>query len=271
MFLVHLLLPHHSNNHRPTVLHNPSLLVLLFIILFFGLLTSLIKVKAPGVLGIATDITIEKLVDLTNDERLKNGLDPLSLDPELSKAAQEKAKDMFYQNYWAHNSPDGKTPWIFIRDSGYQYIYAGENLARDFTNAKGVFKAWIASPGHRDNILSSNYQDIGFAVVNGKLNGEETTLVVQLFGSRKVGTIASVSIKQEIKAQSTINPLVDSKLITRNASVSILGFLIAVLAVDLVIANRKRLARLTGHNLDHIIFLGSLALVIVIEKRGLIL
>jgi len=74
----------------------------------------------------------------------------------------------------------------FIKSSGYTYALAGENLAKNFTDSGGVVNAWMASPTHRDNILKSGYRDVGFAIVNGVLNGEETTLVVQMFGSATV-------------------------------------------------------------------------------------
>src|SRR3990172_3890597 len=95
----------------------------------------------------------------------------------------KKAQDMLDYGYWAHNSPTGKSPWVFIRSSGYNYVYAGENLARGFATADSVMKAWMASPDHRANVLSANYEDVGFAVKLGKLNGEETVLIVEELGS----------------------------------------------------------------------------------------
>lgn len=270
-FIIHLFLPHNSNNHRPRVLHNASLLILIFFLLIFGFSLSIIEKKVPSVLGLTTEITLSELVELTNKERIENELQPLFLDEQLSLAAQEKANDMFSQNYWAHSAPNGRTPWSFITGSGYQYIYAGENLARDFSKTDGVLSAWMASPGHRANILSSNYQDIGFAVVNGKLNGRETTLVVQLFGTKKGGMQELSQAKVLNQQVSFQRPLVDSRFFTRNISVSILGFLIAVLIFDMAVAHRKRLVRLVGHNLDHIIFLGSLIPTIIMGKGGAII
>ena len=121
------------------------------------------------------------------------------------------------------------------------------------------------------NILSSNYRDIGFAVINGKLNGRETTLVVQLFGTRK-GGVQELSQAKVFSAQTSFQkPLIDSRFFTRNISVSILGFLIAVLIFDMVVAHRKRLVRLVGHNPDHIIFLGSLIPTIIMSRGGAII
>jgi len=182
-FLRHVFLPHHTNNHRPKALHEDALFayVLLFAVLNLGI--RVMYRQFPQVLGYATDIHVEQLLSLTNTKREASGLPTLTINSQLSQAAAKKAQDMFSNGYWAHMSPNGRSPWDFIVESGYRYSVAGENLAKNFSNSQGVVDAWMASPTHRDNILKSNYRDIGFAVVNGVLNGEETTLVVQMFGS----------------------------------------------------------------------------------------
>lgn len=184
-YLQHLFLPHHTNNHRPKALHLDSFLLYITFFLFLQFGLSFLKNNFPNIWGVATDINVERLLVSTNQKRTEAGLAPLNLDPTLSQAAAGKAQDMFGKNYWAHNSPDGLTPWVFIKGAGYNYLYAGENLAKNFTDSDGVVSAWIASSTHRENILNPKYQDIGFAVVNGRLNGEETTLVVQLFGVKQ--------------------------------------------------------------------------------------
>ena len=85
-----------------------------------------------NVLGFATDISTDKLFQLTNELRQKNNLPSLSLNSSLSLAAQKKAENMFQENYWSHYSPTGKTPWDFILGANYKYEYAGENLAKTF-------------------------------------------------------------------------------------------------------------------------------------------
>ena len=184
LFFKNLFVPHEGNNYKGKFLHHTTLLSIVF---FFVLSTFLLKTlnsSYPQVLGISTDITSEQLLVLLNQERQKDNLETLNLNPELSAAARNKANDMFSKNYWAHNSPDGKTPWNFIKDSGYVYVYAGENLARGFTTSADVTKAWMESQSHKENMLSPNYSDVGFAVVSGKLDGEETVLVVEEFGGR---------------------------------------------------------------------------------------
>lgn len=138
-----------------------------------------------NILGYATDININDLLKYTNQKRAEAGLEALKLNPVLSQAAGAKAEDMFKYDYWAHTSPNNKEPWDFIHDAGYEYLYAGENLAVDFAHSEGVVIAWYNSPSHRDNLMSDKYTEIGFAVANGELQGRKTTLVVQMFGYPK--------------------------------------------------------------------------------------
>lgn len=271
----HLFLPHHSNNHRPKILHHQSLLFLTLAMLFLFILVSFVKTQAPQILGFATDITTEELLEETNKKRQENNLPPLVLNNDLNNAAGKKAQDMFSYNYWAHNSPTGTTPWSFFASSGYKYTYAGENLARDFDYSQRVVEAWVESPTHRANLLSPNYREIGFAVVNGKLQGEDTTLVVQFFGSRGE-EIAVVSDTTPKTGRSNIfgvkeKPLFDARSLTRTLTLLVVGGLILVLAIDMILAHRRRLVRVVGHNLDHIIFLGSMLILLIIEKGGFIL
>lgn len=180
--LKHYFLPHHTNNFRAKLLHFDVLLLITFVLAILGWSFRTVENVDPGILGYATDIRVERLLELTNQKRAEQGLAPLSLNGTLSQAASLKAGDMFANNYWAHTSPAGKTPWDFISSAGYVYSVAGENLAKNFSNSEGVVEAWMNSPSHKENLLRSQYQEIGFAIVNGTLNGEETTLVVQMFG-----------------------------------------------------------------------------------------
>jgi hypothetical protein len=182
-FFHHLFLPRHSNKHRPKVLHYEVLFIVIAFLLSGLLFIGGLERQYPAVLGDATSISVQDLLTYTNMKRQANGLAPVKLNKNLTTAANQKAKHMFAQNYWAHVAPDGTTPWVFIKDSGYQYLYAGENLARGFTSGSEVVEAWMDSPTHRENMLSPNYTDIGFAILPGSLTGSDTVLVVQMFGS----------------------------------------------------------------------------------------
>ena len=123
------------------------------------------------------------IVSSTNSARAQNGLGALSTNSALASAAYAKAQDILANDYFAHNSPDGKTPWDFINQSGYTYAYAGENLAIGYSDASELFSAWMASATHRDNILNPNFREIGVAVVSGEYQGAETIVTVQEFGA----------------------------------------------------------------------------------------
>ncbi len=182
--LHHFFIPHPETHKKAHLLSFKALIVyvLFFVMLQFGL-NGVSKVQ-PGVLGVSADLNEQDLIKLTNVERQKAGLPPVTEDPRLAKAAEEKAKNMFAENYWAHYSPSGKSPWEFISNSGYKYSYAGENLARNFYTSKDVVDAWMASKmGHKENLLNPKYQNIGMAVMEGQLNGKKTMLVVQEFGT----------------------------------------------------------------------------------------
>jgi hypothetical protein len=94
---------------------------------------------------------------------------------------------MIYAGQFAHyyQSPQGQMdPWQFIINSGYQYLYAGENLGKDFSSAEKLVTAWMNSPLHRDNLLNPNYSEIGVAVIEGPyLDKKDTTLIVQMLAS----------------------------------------------------------------------------------------
>lgn len=124
----------------------------------------------------------QELVALTNVERQKAGMNQLTFNPALYRAAEAKANDMFTKGYFDHFSPTGATPWQFINTAGYQYSKAGENLAIDFSNDGDIIPAWMASPTHRANLLKKDYQDIAIARVKGVFDNRETTIVVQMFG-----------------------------------------------------------------------------------------
>lgn len=123
------------------------------------------------------------LVLLTNKDRAAQNISELKTNSLLEKAAQMKADDMASKGYFAHNTPDGKTPWYWIQKAGYSYVVAGENLAVNFVDSEDVQKAWMASPTHRANIVNSRFTEIGIATSTGIYKGREAIFVVQMFGT----------------------------------------------------------------------------------------
>lgn len=292
-------LPYEGNNYKAKFLHHSTLILLVLFIVVSTFLLNSLNAHFPQVLGIYTDITSEQLITLLNQKRRENNLPNLNLNPELSQAAEGKANDMLTKNYWAHNSPDGKTPWDFIKGAGYTYVYAGENLARGFTTSSDVTNAWLASPTHRANMMSSNYSDVGFAIVTGKLDGEDTVLVVEELGSRNLAVLpqpqnpqiqeileekplsAQTVEKQKIKtpqsqtfvasSQVKNKPLIDSIHLTTNFSVFLVALIILTLISEMAILERRKIAGFARHNPDHILFLTSIIILMFILGRGVIL
>jgi hypothetical protein len=185
--LKHALVPHKGNHYRPHLVRLHGLTAVLIIALALQLVYGFTSSGRIEVLGRVSDISVQELLEDTNDERRAAGLAALSINETLSKAAFSKARDMFSNNYWAHTSPAGVTPWYWLGQAGYNYNVAGENLAKNYPTAEATVEAWMASETHRANILNSKYKDIGFAVVDGLLDGRDTTLIVAYYGS-KAGT-----------------------------------------------------------------------------------
>lgn len=123
------------------------------------------------------------VVELTNDERTAEELGTLRVSDALTAAAARKATDMAEKGYFAHTSPEGVTPWHWFKESGYTFVYAGENLAIDFEESPDVVRAWMESPSHRANIVGTQFTEIGVAVAQGEYEGRPATFVVQLFGT----------------------------------------------------------------------------------------
>ncbi|WP_409347188.1 CAP domain-containing protein [Paenibacillus sp. MBLB4367] len=109
-----------------------------------------------------------QVVDLVNQERAKAGLKPLSSDSALAAMALDKAKDMYTNNYFDHNSPTYGSPFDMMKSYGIRYTYAGENIAKGQRTPQEVMTAWMNSAGHRQNILSPNFTKIGVAYYNGE-------------------------------------------------------------------------------------------------------
>ena len=155
-------------------------------------------VNTGDVLGQQTNVTVSGLLKDINDARQSNNLGKLRLNPQLNKAAYAKAQDMLQQQYWAHVSPTGTQPWKWMNDVKYNYDKAGENLAKGFNSDSAVTLAWMASPNHRANVLGESYEDVGIAVVEGRLLGKETMLVVSMYGDpADVSTVAGAVTPNE--------------------------------------------------------------------------
>lgn len=302
--LIHLVIPHETNNHKAKILHSGSLTAVCTILIVFQIILTSVPSVSPSVLGYAANISADEVIRLTNEKRAANGLAPLSHNPTLSSAALAKGADMINKDYWAHVAPDGTQPWKFFTDFGYRYRYAGENLARDFSNAASAVDAWMASPTHKENLLSSKYKEIGIGVIEGDMAGVDTTIIVQFFGSSYADTIPTtpVAVNSVVETAATVAPtsrptatptpvvlpsptsnlsnlnsesevavLVSPFNTTKGLSLGVVAILLAVLLVDWFLVSKRRISRISSRNLAHFAFLGMILTVALILKAGQII
>jgi uncharacterized protein YkwD len=181
--------PSRHNAYRPHLLRKQWLLFFLTVALTAEAVILVNVLSHESARNYLAAVMPIEIVELTNTEREHNNLIPLVQNERLAAAAKAKAQDMAAQGYFAHRGPDGKEPWAWIREAGYTYASAGENLAVRFNESASVVRAWMASPGHRANIVKAGYTEIGVGVADGYYQGAPATFVVQYFG-RPQGTPA---------------------------------------------------------------------------------
>lgn len=179
----HYFIPQEANNHRPHFIRHQALHFYSFLIITVKVLSLLLLFVIYPTPAEFSTITSNRIIELTNQERQQAGLPVLRRSKLLDQSAKLKAQDMINYNYFAHNRPEDElTPWEWFKQVGYNYTFAGENLAMSFAEAEDAVRAWMESPTHRANIMNPNYREVGVAVLIGKINGQQTTLVVQHFG-----------------------------------------------------------------------------------------
>jgi uncharacterized protein YkwD len=120
-----------------------------------------------------------ELLRLVNAERQRGRCKPVSGDARLASAALAHSVDMAQRRYFSHNTAEGLDPWQRARDAGYQRP-TGENIAMGYRDAKAVLVGWMASPGHRANILNCTATAMGVGIAR---NGDGTLYWTQLFGA----------------------------------------------------------------------------------------
>ena len=125
----------------------------------------------------------QEIVTHTNARRTAVGLPPLTVSATLNVVAAQKLDDMVRNQYFAHFSPSGVSPWHWFKVNGYTYAYAGENLAIGFPTAPATVAAWMDSPSHRNNILNEAFREIGVAVAWNSIGPDAGVVVVQMFGT----------------------------------------------------------------------------------------
>lgn len=138
---------------------------------------------SAGTHPLQEELTGSEVLRLTNVTRSEHGIPELKESFLLNAVAVDRARDMFEKQYFDHVSPTGEKAADIAQKAGYRYKMIGENIAAGafITNQK-IINGWMQSPGHRKNLLSGKFEEIGVAVVRGRLEGDETWIAVQVFG-----------------------------------------------------------------------------------------
>ncbi len=201
--------PSEGNSFRPHSLRRDALMAVVVLVCATEgfLVTSMVLQSRAPIFSAA--VLEGALVSLTNNARADAHLSPLAENSELTIAAQAKANDMAARGYFAHTGPEGKLAWDWMHEAGYDYAYAGENLAAHFYNSDEVVQAWLDSPTHRANVMRSNFSDIGIGIARGTYQGQDTIFVVQLFGTSKaeLGIVPDIKVEAS-KPDVAANPIV---------------------------------------------------------------
>lgn len=284
-------LPHRDTHQKAHLISWEALVFYILIFIFLQVGFSILGYAKPGLLGISSSITQQKIIELTNAQRIKSGLGPVVENEALDKAAKLKGQNMIEENYWAHFAPSGKSPWDFILGAGYKFTYAGENLAKNFQTDEDVVNAWMNSPSHRDNLLNTHYKDVGIAVVEGTLNGVSTTLVIQEFGTTEVAPAQNpivnvsgkqVSVPQENYEKPTLvasvkqtpppqKSLIDPYIFLKTAGIGIISVIIFLLFIDIMVLRRRGIVRSSSHHVAHMAMLSAIGGLLLMSGPGAIL
>lgn len=133
--------------------------------------------------ALALSYNADQVIVAVNNRRVKENLLPLTKNPKLDKAALDKANHMAEFGYFSHVHKESGKRWSdFIKENGYEYTIAGENLANGFYSVEEMIEAWMDSPTHRENILNKGVEETGVGISFGELDGVSTIFVVQVFG-----------------------------------------------------------------------------------------
>lgn len=199
-------IPHARNNYHPHILGHRALGLFSAFLVCTKVCVLILLTAGPVLPAYSSAITGTNIISLTNASRESFSLPDLKENSLLDVAAQAKANDMLAKGYFAHVTPDGKTPWDFIVAAGYNYITAGENLAVNFTEAESVETAWMNSPEHKANLLNKNFEDIGVGISQGEYEGHTAIFVVQEFGTLAAQKIAISNVPTKVAPKTATAP-----------------------------------------------------------------
>jgi hypothetical protein len=205
--LTHFFIPHAENNYHPHSLHSARI----FFYGFFGVVVKSVAVIAalllPDTAFVIPEVIVAeqgRVIELTNEVRAREGVAPLVYEEKLALSSLYKADDMAELNYFDHVGPDGRRLRDFLRDVGYTYSVAGENLAVGFSSPEAMVQAWVESPTHFANLIDTDFDQIGVGGSVGVYGGFPAIYIVQHFGKPRV-----VDTRVEIDSLDRVRGVVD--------------------------------------------------------------
>jgi len=178
--------PHEHNAYHPHILHSKRVIfygTLGIVVKGIAVITALLLPLQVFVMPEVLSIQEERVMELTNQVREREGIPPIFKEIRLGYSSFDKARDMSIKGYFEHVSPDGKRLRDFLYDAGYEFSVAGENLAVGFSTPETMVRAWVNSPTHFANLIDPEYQHIGVGMSPGVYQAHPAMYVAQHFGN----------------------------------------------------------------------------------------
>jgi hypothetical protein len=200
-------IPHAENNYHPHILHTKRAVFYSALFLVMKLIVFVFAISLPAAAFVAPDIMAieqEKIIAMVNDLRAGQNKNVLTVNTKLNVSSAMKANDMAQGSYFSHTSPAGNNLAYFLKQAGYNYSVAGENLAMGFNDTAELFQAWVDSPTHYNNIVDTDFKETGIGVMAGLYNDIPTIYIAEHFGTPKV--VAQTAPKEEIVAPAVTVP-----------------------------------------------------------------
>ncbi len=183
--LKHFFIPHEENNYHPHALHHGRVLFYGFLGIAVKMIVVVTALLLPAQAYVVPEVLVaqqERVIELTNEIRLREGVALLEYAEPLAESSWNKAVDMTELGYFEHINPEGKRLRDFLKEVGYQYSVAGENLAVGFSSPEAMVEAWVESPTHFANLIDPDFKDIGIGSSVGMYGDNVAVYVAQHFG-----------------------------------------------------------------------------------------
>ena len=193
-------IPHEGNNYHPHILQTKRAVLYTGVSLAIKIIAIGFVLALPQEAFLLPDVLLEQkkeLAILVDSARKDRNIPLLSTSGKLEQSSQLKATDLVEKQYFSHTTPEGKGFSAFLKDVGYEYTVAGENLAMGFSNPKAVVDAWIASPLHYKNLADGEFNEQGLGIDSGLYDGKDTIFIAHHFGKPKQYVTTAQAQSQE--------------------------------------------------------------------------